>query len=115
MFYLGCEQYKTKSDLVNGKCPTHQVKPKLIREESYLFRLSKLKNILEKKIKKDELKIRPEKRKNEVLEFLRKGLQDISIENFKLDESLISIWELAFAINTLKERGPGKQNQIKSL
>ncbi len=84
LYCLGCEQYKTKSDLVRGRCPQHQTKPKMMREESYLFRLSKFKDILENKIKNEEFKIRPKERKNEVLGFLKNGLQDISISREKV-------------------------------
>jgi len=79
LYCPGCEQYKTESDLKDGKCPDHQIKPELIEEESYLFRLSRFENILKEKIRTDELKIEPEQRKNEVLKFLSQGLKDISI------------------------------------
>jgi methionyl-tRNA synthetase len=81
---LGCEQYKTKSDLVDGKCPDHKTEPELIKEKSYLFKLSQFQRVLEEKIKRDELKIRPKERKNEVLSFLKGGLQDISISREKV-------------------------------
>jgi len=79
LYCSGCEQYKLRSDLVNGKCPEHKTKPQLIKEESYLFRLSFFKKELEKRIKNDDLKIRPKDKVNEVLEFLKHGLNDISI------------------------------------
>jgi len=84
LYCLGCEQYKTESDLVNGKCPDHKKKPEIIEEESYLFRLSKFGEEIRKKIKKDELLIRPEDKKKEVLEFLKGGLKDISISRKKV-------------------------------
>lgn len=79
LYCFGCEQYKKKSDLINGKCPDHQTEPELIKEESYLFKLSQFQDILKQKIKSDELKIEPENKKNEVLEFLKERLEDISI------------------------------------
>ena len=79
LYCVGCEQYKTKSDLVNGKCPEHQTKPVVIKEENYIFKLSQFENILREKIEKDEFEIRPKERKKEVLQFLKNGLQDISI------------------------------------
>jgi len=79
LYCSGCEQYKKKSDLVDGKCPDHKTKPELIKEESYLFKLSQFQDILTEKIKNDELEIKPESRKKEVLEFLKEGLEDISI------------------------------------
>ena len=84
LYCLGCEQYKTKSDLINGKCPDHQIKPEIIKEENYLFRLSQFENLLRKKIMSNEFEIKPEERKREVLGFLKKGLQDISISRQKI-------------------------------
>lgn len=83
-FYQGfycqsCEQYKMADDLVDGKCPDHQIEPKILKEESYFFKLSRFEKILKKKIENDELEIKPIERKNEVLAFLEKGLKDISI------------------------------------
>jgi methionyl-tRNA synthetase len=85
LYCLGCEQYKTKDDLVDGKCPDHKTEPELIKEESYLFRLSAFTDILEKKIREDKLKIEPEERKNEVLSFLKMGLRDISVSREKVE------------------------------
>jgi len=84
LYCSGCEQYKTESDLIDGKCPDHQKKPEKMKEESYLFKLSAFEKELIKKIEKDEFKIEPKERKNEVLGFLKKGLQDISISRQKV-------------------------------
>ncbi len=79
-FYCyGCEEYKTKTDLINEKCPIHNIKAEKIKEESYFFKLSFFEKIIRKKIGNDEIKIRPIERRNEILEFLNQGLQDISI------------------------------------
>jgi methionyl-tRNA synthetase len=50
-----------------------------VEEENYFFRLSRYQKQLEELIEKDELKVVPETRKNEVLSFIRGGLQDFSI------------------------------------
>lgn len=84
LYCLGCEQYKAKSDLINGKCPDHQIKPEIIKEENYLFKLSQFENILKRKIKSDEFEIKPDERKKEVLGFLKKGLQNISVSRQKI-------------------------------
>ncbi|MDI6602876.1 MAG: methionine--tRNA ligase [Patescibacteria group bacterium] len=79
LYCQNCEQYKTLDDLIEGKCPEHQIEPQLIREESYFFRLSKFEKILREKIEIGELKIEPPEKKNEILAFFKKGLKDISI------------------------------------
>jgi methionyl-tRNA synthetase len=76
---VSCEQYKTKDDLIDGKCPEHNIEPVLMKEESYFFKLSHFQEILQKKISSDEIEIQPEERKNEVLSFIKRGLKDISI------------------------------------
>jgi len=84
LYCFGCEQYKTKNDLIAGKCPDHKIAPELIEEESYIFKLSKFQDVLRKKIVKDELYIQPKERKNEVLAFLGQELRDISISRQKV-------------------------------
>ncbi|HDL75027.1 MAG TPA: methionine--tRNA ligase [bacterium] len=79
LYCVDCEQYKSKNDLVNGKCADHQKEPELMKEESYFFKLSSFENEIKEKIESDEFEIKPEERKNEVLSFLKGGLQDISI------------------------------------
>ncbi len=78
LYCLGCEQYKTAKELVDGLCPDHKTKPIVMEEESYLFRLSAFSETIKEKIKNDELKIRPQNRQKEVLSFLEEGLKDIS-------------------------------------
>jgi len=84
LYCCGCEQYKTDDDLVDGKCPDHQTEPEVMEEESYFFRLSQFGGELERSISGGKLKIEPAERKNEVLSFIRNGLQDISISRKKI-------------------------------
>jgi methionyl-tRNA synthetase len=85
-FYcVGCEAFITKKDLKDGKCVIHQKEPEIIEEENYFFRLSKYSKEIEKIIKKDIVKIMPESRKNEMLSFVRQGLEDISFSRPRKD------------------------------
>lgn len=79
LYCTGCETFYTPKDLVDGKCPEHKTKPEVIEEENYFFRLSRYQNWLEKIISEDELLIIPNIRKNEILSFIRRGLEDFSI------------------------------------
>ncbi|MEK6840567.1 MAG: methionine--tRNA ligase [Nanoarchaeota archaeon] len=83
LYCIGCEQYKTESDLVDGKCPLHKTTPELRKEEAYLFRLSAFQNQLLKLIKAGTYKILPEIRKKEIISFIESGLKDISISRLK--------------------------------
>ncbi|HPN96635.1 MAG TPA: methionine--tRNA ligase [Candidatus Moranbacteria bacterium] len=80
LYCIGCEQFKNESDLVDGKCPDHNIVPELIKEESYLLKLTELQPELIKKIESDEFKLTPEKYKKEILSFLKnQTLRDVSI------------------------------------
>ena len=82
-YCVGCEQYLTKSDLVDGKCPLHNKEPELRKEEAYLFKLSSFQGKLLKLIKNETLRILPKERRNEVIKFIKTGLSDISISRKK--------------------------------
>ena len=79
LYCFGCEQFYTESELVNGLCPEHLTAPTLIEEENYFFRLSRYAERLQELIESEQLQILPQKRKNEVLSFIRGGLKDFSI------------------------------------
>lgn len=78
LYCVGCEAFITEKDLVDGKCKDHNKEPEVINEENYFFRLSRYTDEIKAKIKKSEIKIIPETRKNEVLSLLREGFTDIS-------------------------------------
>ncbi|MDP2696055.1 MAG: methionine--tRNA ligase [bacterium] len=81
LFYcLGCEEFKNTKDLINGECEEHPGKAlESVAEENYFFRLSNYQKRLEDIISSDKLKIVPKSRKNEMLAFIRDGLEDFSI------------------------------------
>ncbi|MBI2003396.1 MAG: methionine--tRNA ligase [Parcubacteria group bacterium] len=79
LYCVGCEEFKTEKDLIDGLCPEHLEKPEEIEEENYFFKLSKYQDKIEKLITSDELRVVPTTRKNEALSFIRQGLQDFSI------------------------------------
>ena len=81
LYCVGCETFYTPDELnENGECFEHSGK-KLdeVQEENYFFKLTSYQEQLTKLIENDTLKIVPEFRKNEVLSFLKQGLQDISV------------------------------------
>src|SRR3990170_2979894 len=79
LYCIGCEQFYTEKELVEGKCPEHGTVPETVEEENYFFKLSGYQEQLIKLIESDELKIIPATRKNEVLSFIKGGLEDFSI------------------------------------
>jgi len=79
LYCVGCEAFLTKKDLKDGLCPEHLIKPEEISEENYFFKLSKYQKELERLIEDDTLKVVPDKSKNEILSFIKSGLDDFSI------------------------------------
>lgn len=81
LYCVGCEQFYEMSELnEKGECFEHPGKPlEKVTEENYFFKLSKYQSYIEELIATDTLKIIPDSRKNEVLSFVKQGLQDISI------------------------------------
>ncbi|HEY4521602.1 MAG TPA: methionine--tRNA ligase [Candidatus Paceibacterota bacterium] len=77
LYCVGHEAFITDKDLENGKCKLHKNEPEKIEEENYFFRLSKHTKKVKELIEKDEIKILPEFRKNEVLNMLDNA-EDIS-------------------------------------
>jgi methionyl-tRNA synthetase len=80
-FYCeGCEAFKTERDLdEDGLCPEHKVKPKLVKESNFFFRLSEYDDALLKHLETHPDFIWPEFRRNEVVNVIKGGLQDISV------------------------------------
>ncbi len=75
-----CEQFYSPEELVDGKlCPDHKIQVDEVEEENWFFKLSNYQETLADLITSDELKIYPESRKNEMLSFIKQGLQDFSI------------------------------------
>lgn len=79
LYCVGCEEFYKEDELIDGLCPEHGTKPELVEEENYFFELSKYEAKLRELVEKDELKIIPETRKNEILKFIESGLQDFCI------------------------------------
>lgn len=80
LYCVGCEQFKSENELVDVKCPDHNIVPELMKEECYLLKLTEIQPKLIEKIEKDEFKIAPERYKNETLSFLKnQELKDVSI------------------------------------
>ncbi|HEY8449250.1 MAG TPA: methionine--tRNA ligase, partial [Bacillota bacterium] len=75
-----CEAYYTEAELAEGRlCPIHERPVEHVEEESYFFRLSKYAEPLLRHIEAHPEFVQPESRRNEVLGFIRQGLEDLSV------------------------------------
>jgi len=79
LYCVGCEAYLTEKELEAGLCPYHQKKPEYMKEESYFFKLSKYQDKLLKLYKDKPDFIQPKARKNEIINRVKEGLNDLSI------------------------------------
>ena len=86
-YCVACEEFKEKRDLLeNGCCPLHSnLTAEWRDEENYFFRLSRYQDQLEQLYAQHPDFIQPESRRNEVLNFVKQGLQDFSISRINLD------------------------------
>ncbi len=75
-YCTGCEAFITEKELIDGKCPEHNIEPEYRKEEAYFFKLSKYRDEL---IKFAENYIVPDSRKNEIIARLKEGLNDLCI------------------------------------
>ena len=82
-YCVGCEEEKTDSELIDGKCPEHNRIPELLDEENYFFKFSAFTDKLLKFYEEHPDFIVPSYRMNEMREFLKRGLKDFSISRLK--------------------------------
>ena len=74
-----CESFFTQRQLVDGNCPDCGRPVELLKEESYFFRMSKYADRLLNYIEEHPDFIQPEVRKNEMVSFIKSGLEDLCI------------------------------------
>jgi methionyl-tRNA synthetase len=74
-----CETYYLETDLKDGVCPVHGIKPVWLAEKNYFFKLSKYGPALLAHIEAHPEFVQPETRRNEVLNVLKDGLKDLSV------------------------------------
>src|SRR6185503_8758244 len=80
LYCEGCEGFKQAKDLDDeGRCPIHGTAPRKIRESNFFFRLSEYDEALRRHIEAHPEFIQPDYRRNEVMNVIRDGLQDVSV------------------------------------
>ena len=83
-YCVGCEEYKDVEKSVNNPiCSIHKKKLEWRDEENLFFRLSKYQKQIEQLIQIDGF-ISPKSRRNEIINFVSKGLRDFSISRVNL-------------------------------
>lgn len=95
LYCVGCEEYKVANELLDKElCPIHKTKCQAVYEEVYFFRLSKYQNLIIQIINADKIKIEPQAKKKEILQFLTsQKLQDLAISRSKVDWGIPVPWD----------------------
>ncbi|MGL5981816.1 MAG: methionine--tRNA ligase [Cetobacterium sp.] len=79
-YCVSCETFVPENQIVNEKhCPDCGKELTTVKEESYFFKMSKYQDTLLEHIENNPDFILPHSRKNEVVSFIKQGLQDLSI------------------------------------
>ena len=79
LYCVGCEEFKSENELVDGKCPEHGERVEYIEEKNYFFRLSAYQERLLALYDERPDFVLPDFRYNEARSFIAGGLQDFSI------------------------------------
>jgi len=80
-----CETFWLESKLVDGNCPDCGRPVELVEEESYFFKMSKYADRLLKHIEEHPEFIQPESRRNEMVNFIKSGLEDLCVSRTTFD------------------------------
>ncbi len=80
LYCTGCEAFKTEQELdEHGHCPAHKRVPDQLEEDNYFFRLSAYEDKLLAFYQQNPNWLQPESRRNEIVSFIKSGLQDVSV------------------------------------
>jgi len=93
LYCVACEAYYTEGDLVDGLCPIHRRPVEVVKQENWFFKLSRYEQRLLDHYAEHPDAVVPPTRLNEVLGFIRQGLQDISISRSAFDWGVPLPWD----------------------
>ena len=85
LYCTPCESFWLERQLVDGKCPDCGREVKEVEEEAYFFKLSKYQDRLLKYIEENPDFIQPVSRRNEMINFIKQGLEDLCISRTSFD------------------------------
>ncbi|WP_243073605.1 methionine--tRNA ligase [Microbacterium sp. SS28] len=106
LYCVGCEEFKTESEIVDGEgpfeglkvCAIHSKPLELLQEKNYFFKLSEFQDKLLELYSTVPDFIRPESARNEVVSFVKNGLKDLSISRSTFDWGITVPWDESHVI-----------------
>lgn len=85
LYCTPCESFWLERQLVDGKCPDCGREVKEVAEEAYFFKISKYADRLLQYIEEHPDFIQPVSRRNEMINFIKQGLDDLCISRTSFD------------------------------
>ncbi|HYJ67299.1 MAG TPA: methionine--tRNA ligase [Nocardioidaceae bacterium] len=97
-YCIACEEYKLPSELLTGDdgaqlCPVHERPVEILSEDNYFFALSKYADRLLELYEREPTFVQPDSARNEVVSFVKQGLQDLSISRSTFDWGIPVPWD----------------------
>src|SRR3954470_10431570 len=89
-----CADFKTENEIEDGnRCPIHHIELTREKEENWFFRLSAFQERLEALYAEQPDFVRPRHRFNEAHQFIRGGLQDVSLSRANMTWGVTVPWD----------------------
>ncbi|WP_129599001.1 methionine--tRNA ligase [Anaerophilus nitritogenes] len=85
LYCTPCESFWTETQAVDGKCPDCGRPVEKTKEEAYFFKLSKYEDRLLQLFEQNPKFLEPASRKNEMVNFIKAGLEDLCISRTSFD------------------------------
>jgi methionyl-tRNA synthetase len=100
-YCVGCEEYKQSSELLDGTgeyegqlvCAIHSKPVELLRERNYFFRMSAFADRLLALYEEQPGFVQPDSARNEIVQFVKQGLNDLSISRSSFDWGVKVPWD----------------------
>lgn len=101
LYCVGCEEFKPESEIQDGTgpfeglkvCAIHSKPLELLHEKNYFFKLSEFQDELLKLYTERPDFVQPESARNEVIQFVKHGLKDLSISRSTFDWGIKVPWD----------------------
>jgi methionyl-tRNA synthetase len=105
-YCVACEEYKQPADLIDGTgeyegqqlCAIHGRPVEMLAEKNYFFRMSAYTDRLLAHYTENPDFVQPESARNEVVSFVKQGLQDLSISRSTFDWGVTVPWDESHVI-----------------
>ncbi|MBX3094684.1 MAG: methionine--tRNA ligase, partial [Cryobacterium sp.] len=96
-YCVGCEEYKNTDDLIEVEdalvCSIHGRPVETLKERNYFFRMSEFQQRLLDLYRDNPTFVQPESVRNEIVQFVSKGLSDLSISRSSFDWGITIPWD----------------------